>query len=80
MIAKGIQYKKIKDGIYEMKQIEEDAQKGITRYIKNLYKLKHKDKSLYDSIAFDSRIEEQFARDLDNNEYVKLFVKLPYWF
>ena len=80
LIAKGIQYKKIKDGIYEMKQIEEDAQKGITRYIKNLYKLKHKDKSLYDSIAFDSRIEEQFARDLDNNEYVKLFVKLPYWF
>jgi type III restriction enzyme len=25
-------------------------------------------------------VERQFARDLDNNENVKLFVKLPSWF
>ena len=25
-------------------------------------------------------VEKQFARDLDNNENVKLFVKLPSWF
>ncbi len=27
-----------------------------------------------------SEVEKQFAQDLDNNENVKLFVKLPSWF
>ena len=80
LIRQGLQYTKIRDGFYKMEQIEEDAQKGIIHYMKNLYSLKHKDKSLYDSIPFDSKIEEKFARDLDNHEYVKLFVKLPLWF
>ena len=28
----------------------------------------------------DSEVERQFAKDLDDNENVKLFVKLPRWF
>ena len=31
-------------------------------------------------VEFDSEVERQFARDLDDNENVKLFVKLPRWF
>ena len=31
-------------------------------------------------VEFKSEVERQFARDLDHNENVKLFVKLPRWF
>lgn len=36
--------------------------------------------SIYDSIIFDSEIEKKFALDLDNDERIKLFIKLPNWF
>jgi type III restriction enzyme len=31
-------------------------------------------------VVYESEVERQFARDLDNNENVRLFVKLPSWF
>lgn len=31
-------------------------------------------------VECDSEVERQFAKDLDDNENVKLFVKLPRWF
>jgi type III restriction enzyme len=34
-------------------------------------------KSLYEYLVVDSRVEEKFARDLDNRDEIKLFVKLP---
>ena len=45
-----------------------------------LYEVKNQDKTLYDSIEFESEVERKFATDLDNNEHIKLFVKLPHWF
>jgi type III restriction enzyme len=30
-------------------------------------------------VEYESEVERQFAQDLDNNENVKLFVKLPCW-
>jgi type III restriction enzyme len=37
-------------------------------------------KSIYESIVFDSDGEEEFAKKLENDTSVKLFVKLPRWF
>jgi type III restriction enzyme len=37
-------------------------------------------KSLYEYVPFDSKVEEQFARDLDNIDEVRYFTKLPRWF
>ena len=34
-------------------------------------------KSLFDAVEYESEVEKRFARDLDSNENVKLFVKLP---
>ena len=31
-------------------------------------------------VEFDFEVERQFAKDLDDNQNVKLFVKLPRWF
>lgn len=80
LMLKGIQYEKVAGQHWEMSRIEQEAEDGITRYLSNLYEVKNKDKCLFDHVEFDSEVERRFARDLDNNENVKLFVKLPRWF
>jgi type III restriction enzyme len=37
-------------------------------------------KSVYEYVVYDSEVERQFARKLDEREDIKLFVKLPRWF
>ena len=37
-------------------------------------------KSVYEYVVFDSELEREFARRLDEREDIKLFVKLPGWF
>lgn len=37
-------------------------------------------KSVYEHIIYDSEIEKEFAKKLDEREDIKLFVKLPAWF
>ena len=46
-------------------------------YRDSIQKVEH---SIYDSIIFDSDIEKKFAIDLDSDERIKLFLKLPNWF
>jgi type III restriction enzyme len=80
LMLEGIQYEKIAGEFWEMKRIEEDAEKGISRYLRNLYEVQNRNKALFDAIEFESEVERQFAQDLDSNENVKIFVKLPGWF
>ena len=80
LMLEGIQYEKIAGEYWEMQRIEEDAEKGISRYLKNLYEVQNREKSLFDAVEFESEVEKRFAADLDANEHVKLFVKLPRWF
>ena len=37
-------------------------------------------KSIYEYVVYDSEVEREFARRLDQREDIKLFVKLPGWF
>jgi len=37
-------------------------------------------KSVYEYVVYDSEVEREFARQLDDREDIKLFVKLPGWF
>ena len=80
LILEGIQYEKLSAQEWEMSRLEPESETELTRYLNNLYEVQNKDKSLFDFIEFDSEVEKQFARDLDNSENVKLFVKLPRWF
>ena len=36
--------------------------------------------SVYEYVVYDSEVEREFARQLDEREDIKLFVKLPGWF
>lgn len=80
LMLEGIQYEKIANHFWEMSRIEPQSESELTRYLSNLYEVQNPDKSLFDCIEFDSEVEKQFAKDLDSNEHVKLFVKLPRWF
>ncbi|WP_298307364.1 DEAD/DEAH box helicase family protein [uncultured Erythrobacter sp.] len=80
LMLEGIQYDRIPNEAWEMSRIEQEAEKGIVRYLSNLYEVQNTEKSLFDAIEYDSEIERQFANDLDHNENVRLFVKLPSWF
>ncbi|MGB0683720.1 MAG: DEAD/DEAH box helicase family protein [Magnetovibrionaceae bacterium] len=80
LMLDGIQYDKIAGQQWEMSRIEQEAEDGIVRYLSNLYEVQNRDKALFDAIEYDSEVERQFAQDLDSNEYVRLFVKLPSWF
>lgn len=37
-------------------------------------------KSVYEYVVYDSELEREFARRLDQREDIELFVKLPGWF
>lgn len=80
LMLEGIKYEKVAGQHWEMSRIEQEAEEGIVRYLSNLYEVQNRDKCLFDAIEYESEVEKQFARDLDSNENVRLFVKLPSWF
>jgi len=64
---------------YELTQ-DKHSYKNFTNehgYCDSIQEVEH---SIYDSIIFDSEIEKNFALDLDSDERIKLFLKLPNWF
>lgn len=78
--VKGIEYEKIGGCCYEMHQIEAEAEKGIVRYIHNLYPVENADKTLYDYVEYDSEVEKKFAVACDNDDRIKFYCKLPQQF
>ena len=80
LMLEGIKYEKMIGRQWEQSRMEEEAEDGIVRYLSNLYEVQNREKCPFDAVEYDSEVEKQFARDLDNNENVKLFVKLPGWF
>jgi len=74
LMVEGIKYEKIAGEEYEMKLFE---QSEVLSYLDNLLESK---KSVYDFIEYDSKIEKEFAKELERRDYIKIFVKLPSWF
>ena len=75
-IVDGIKYSKVDDEKFYCQELFEVEE--IHGYLNdNLIESK---KGIYDHVVYDSEIEEQFAKDLDNNKDVLVYVKLPNWF
>jgi type III restriction enzyme len=74
-VIDGIKYYPASSETYAQSLFDE---KELTGYSRNLFKTS--DKSLYEYIIFDSDIEREFAQDLEEQEEVKLYTKLPNWF
>lgn len=52
----------------------------IESYKNNIQEVKNKHKSIYDAVVWSSDVEKNFAVELDKDERIKLFIKLPGWF
>ncbi|TDA68683.1 MAG: type III restriction endonuclease subunit R [Clostridia bacterium] len=77
LLVDGIKYERI-DGIgaaaeWEMLLFKNEE---LINYLTAL----QVNKSVYEYIVYDSEVEREFARRLDEREDIKLFVKLPGWF
>ena len=58
-------------------QILDNEFEGYTGESGNIVNLPEDNKSLYNHIVVDSEIEQNFARQLQQNEDIKVFCKLP---
>jgi len=77
MMVDGIKYEKIAGKFWEMRLFESQELEG---YLEDMVEVENKDKTLYDHILVESDVERRFANELEHNEDVKFYFKLPFWF
>lgn len=77
VVVDGIQYEKIAEEVYELREFQRDSEEEVERFVNRLYEVQSKQKSITDKLALDSATEEEFAKYLDSREDIKLFLKLP---
>jgi type III restriction enzyme len=73
-LVDGVQYHRITDSIYAQELFRSEELIG---YLSNLVPAT---RSIYEDTVCDSDTERAFARELESNDAVKLYVKLPGWF
>lgn len=75
-LVDGIKYSKIgEEHFYAQELFQQEELKG---YLKNTLEAQ---KSVYTHVVYDSAgVEKTFAEDLEKNESVKVYAKLPSWF
>ena len=75
-LVDGIRYQRIGDEEYYAQELFE--QEELTGYLKNMLEAT---KSVYEHVVYDSSgVERTFAEQLEKNEAVKVYAKLPGWF
>jgi type III restriction enzyme len=76
-LVDGIKYQKIGDDSYYAQELFQ--QEELMGYLKNM--LKDTTKSVFEHVIYDSSgVERTFAEQLEKNESVKIYAKLPAWF
>ena len=80
LMLRGIKRERIAGIDCEQSRIEQEAEDGIVRYLSELHEAQNRGKALFDFVEHRSEVDRRFARDLDSNDNVKMFVKLPSWF
>jgi type III restriction enzyme len=75
-IVDGIKYQRMGDDCYYAQELFE--QEELMGYLKNM--LTDTQKSVFEHVVYDSDTEANFATQLENNEAVKVYAKLPGWF
>lgn len=77
LMVDGIKYERISgdspEAVWEMRLFNDEE---LINYLTAL----PVNKSVYDYVVYDSEIEREFAKKLDQRPDIKLFVKLPGWF
>jgi len=75
-IVDGIKYQRLGNEYFYAQ--EPFKQEELTGYLKNM--LTDTRKSVFEHVVYESNIEATFADQLEKNEAVKVYAKLPGWF
>jgi type III restriction enzyme len=76
LLVDGIKYERLDDGPDAEWEMRDFKNEEFVNYLTSL----KVNKSLYEYVVYDSEVEREFAKQLDEREDIKLFVKLPGWF
>jgi type III restriction enzyme len=75
-LVDGIKYQRLGDEYYYAQELFETEE--LTGYLKNMLAVT---KAVYEHVVYDSSgVERTFAEQLEKNEAVKVYAKLPGWF
>lgn len=75
-LVDGIKYQRLGDEYYYAQELFESEE--LTGYLTNMLESK---RGLYEYVVYDSAgVERKFAEELDSNEAVRVYAKLPGWF
>ena len=74
-LVDGIKYQRIGDEAYYAQELFEKEE--LTGYLKNMVVAA---KSVHEKVIYESDTEARFADELEKNDAVKLYAKLPGWF
>lgn len=75
-IVDGIKYTKLGDTEFYAQELFDSEE--LSGYLERNMFESHR--SVYDYVVYDSDVERNFAEQLENNESVKVYAKLPDWF
>jgi type III restriction enzyme len=76
VLVDGIRYQRLgADEFYAQELFEKEE---LTGYLKNM--LQDTQRSVYQHVVYDSEVERDFADQLEKNDAVKVYAKLPGWF
>lgn len=74
-IVDGIKYQRLGEEFFYAQELFENEE--LTGYLTNMLAAT---RSVHEYVVFDSATEASFARQLEQNEAVKVYAKLPSWF
>ena len=74
-LVDGIKYQRLGDDQFYAQELF--ANEELTGYLKNLL---NAEKSVYEQVVYDSATERDFATQLEMNDSIKVYAKLPGWF
>lgn len=74
-IIDGIKYQRLGDECYYAQELFELEE--LTGYLKNTVPA---EKCVYERVVYQSDVEKNFAEQLERNEAIKVYAKLPAWF
>jgi len=76
VLVDGIRYQRLGDDQYYAQELFEKEE--LTGYLKNM--LQDAQRSVYQHVVYDSEVERDFADQLEKNDAIKVYAKLPGWF
>ncbi|WP_211245338.1 restriction endonuclease subunit R [Curvibacter gracilis] len=79
-LVEGIKYQRLGDDSYWAQELFEDPKNVLMGYLNEHNARMNAEKSVYEHVAIDSAVEWEFADQLEKNNAVKVYAKLPSWF